>query len=448
MSAYRLGNAPNLYNADGSPAGQMGLDGEEYPSSVSGALNRSTVARVRPFGTAQHASGTFCAGMSYQAPGEYDGVRIILHGAANSASNTVKVGVAAPASVVGSVFKDSAGNDLAPTAVTWGAASLDDVRVVGGQATTLIQNVVGSGNTLQEGDVVSDYISLRSVPRTDVPGAPPLFGLRLFGVNPPMLGIAESDPASNNSWAQVIPEWRAGYWGTDQTAAASPPAYAAVAWSPGVTVLFYRRACAGLSIHVAGDSLDQGWVAGTAVPQFGGNINGWPRRLVALLNAAGLPATLSNGALTGSKSFPFHERAYNALLSGHITHLFAKPWSTNENGDGVASVPPALERMTRILDLGKRKNVPVTIIRPWAGQSINTTAGVLVQAYCDAAAAAGVRVFDARAVIADPADPFSINPNYLTRNSGGAVVDPTHLNDAGQAAVAAAAFAARMTWLT
>lgn len=36
MSAYRLGNAPNLYNADGSPAGQMGLDGVEYPSSVSG----------------------------------------------------------------------------------------------------------------------------------------------------------------------------------------------------------------------------------------------------------------------------------------------------------------------------------------------------------------------------------------------------------------------------
>ena len=35
MSAYLLGNAPNLYNADGSPAGQMGLDGVEYPSSVS-----------------------------------------------------------------------------------------------------------------------------------------------------------------------------------------------------------------------------------------------------------------------------------------------------------------------------------------------------------------------------------------------------------------------------
>lgn len=37
MSAYLLGNAPNLYNADGSPAGQVGLDGKEYPSSVSGA---------------------------------------------------------------------------------------------------------------------------------------------------------------------------------------------------------------------------------------------------------------------------------------------------------------------------------------------------------------------------------------------------------------------------
>jgi len=38
MSAYQLGNAPNLYNADGSPAGQMGLDGKEYPVSGGGAL--------------------------------------------------------------------------------------------------------------------------------------------------------------------------------------------------------------------------------------------------------------------------------------------------------------------------------------------------------------------------------------------------------------------------
>ena len=42
MSAYLLGNAPNLYNADGSPAGQMGLDGVEYPSSVSGEIGRAS----------------------------------------------------------------------------------------------------------------------------------------------------------------------------------------------------------------------------------------------------------------------------------------------------------------------------------------------------------------------------------------------------------------------
>ena len=42
MSAYLLGNAPNLYNADGSPAGQMGLDGEEYP--VSGGLPSGKLA--------------------------------------------------------------------------------------------------------------------------------------------------------------------------------------------------------------------------------------------------------------------------------------------------------------------------------------------------------------------------------------------------------------------
>ena len=33
MSAYQTGNAPNLYNVDGSPARQIGLDGREYATS-------------------------------------------------------------------------------------------------------------------------------------------------------------------------------------------------------------------------------------------------------------------------------------------------------------------------------------------------------------------------------------------------------------------------------
>lgn len=61
MSAYRLGNAPNLYNADGSPAGQMGLDGVEYPSSVSGAFTTAAPYRMGSFGDSRangHLSGS------------------------------------------------------------------------------------------------------------------------------------------------------------------------------------------------------------------------------------------------------------------------------------------------------------------------------------------------------------------------------------------------------
>jgi len=51
VSAYQTGNAPNLYNADGSPAGQIGLDGKEYPSSGGGSGTVQTVNSVMPDGS-------------------------------------------------------------------------------------------------------------------------------------------------------------------------------------------------------------------------------------------------------------------------------------------------------------------------------------------------------------------------------------------------------------
>lgn len=433
-----------------SQSAEVNYDGAPIPadtsSLVSGASNRGALARFRHYASAKNeVTGTFAVGMTFEAPGEFDGVRVVVHGNTNNA-NTIKASVAAPAAMgANNALLDSVGAALAPTAVTWGAASFDDVRVVGGAATCVMSGVVGSGATLREGDVVSDYISLRSLARTDIPGRAPLFDLKLYGVNPPMVGINESDPTDANPWSTAIPGFTSGCWASDVTGSATPGAYAFRDWVPSCSVIFYRRGAAGVSIHHADDSLGQGWIAATAVPQFGGNINGWMRKFVALLNSNGIPACLSNGAQAGSKSQPFHERAYNALLTGGITHLFVKPWSVNELGDGVASVAPALERTTQLLDLAKRKGVIATLIRPWAGQGITSAPGLLVQAYCDQAAANGVRVFDARTVI-DPTGSGSIPAQFLTYTAGGAVVDTVHVNEAAHDAVAAAAYQQRQSF--
>lgn len=405
---------------------------------LSGVGNRSTSVRVRPFGNAQAPAGNYCTGMRFIAPGAYDGIRVIVHGSDNSGANAFKWSVAAANSYgANNSLLDVAGNPLTPTPVTWGATTFDDVRVVGNQATMTVTNASGAGATLREGDVISDYISLRSPAGV----AAPWIDVKVWGTNPPMINANESDAGG---WSTVIPGFSSGVWGADLTGSATPGTYAFAGWFPSCTVVFYLRGQA-ISLHVAGDSLDQGWIDGASVPQFGGNINGWVRKLVAQLNASGTLTTLSNGALVGSKSYPFHERAYNALLTGAVTHLLIKPWSVNEGGDGTASVPPALERTTRVLDLARRKGVVATVIRPWAGQGLTSAPGILVQQYCDQLAATGARVFDARAIVTAGAgaNADAILPAYLTRNGAGAVVDTTHLNEAGHTAVAALAYEQR-----
>lgn len=450
--AQKAAGAVSLYGvtADGTmvaPDGSI-VFGNAIKSLMSGSLNRSTAARFRAYGSASKLTGLYTAHLSFQAPAHYDGVRIVLHGAQSSGTNAFKVTVGAPASMSSNyVPKDSAGSDLTMTAVTWGSTNIDDFYSVGGSATTLIQNASGSGATLQEGDVVSDYISLRSLDRTDVAGAAPLFCLRAFGTDMPASSISQMDYADANPYRNVIPYWYSGYWSTtDYTSVANPGSTPGQQWTPQLSVIFYLRGRAAVSLAVCGDSVEAGWVATNVVPQFGANINGWARKLVGLLNTNGIPASLDNCAVPGGKSFPFHMRAINALRSGGLSHLFFKPWSTNENGDGATAVSAALERSAQILAYAKVRGVIPTVIRPWAGQSMGTTDGAKVQAWCDQAAANGVRVFDARAIV-DPTGSGFIQSAYLTRDSGGAIVDTTHLNEAGHDAVAAYAYAQRASWL-
>lgn len=421
-------------------------------SSSDVTSNRSAIARTRIAGQVGETEPgtTFTVHTTRQAPAHFDAVQIIINGKTNSASSTFKVSLAASSSYNdGYRPLNAAGAAGTFVPVTFGTTDPTNPRNPGGGAVTAtIQNASGTtaGVDLIEGATTSDWIAISSLDRTDLPDRPPLIMVRLFGDTIPATSSPNAIVGAANPFTSVFPDFYTAYWsGNDYTA--STPAGNTInqnLWA-NLDIVFLLRGKVVRSIAVAGDSLEQGYVAPTAVPQFGGNINGWGRRLAAKLNAAGALASYTDLTQGGQVSFVFHNRAITALLRGGLTHLFVKPWSTNEVGDGVAAVPAALRRTSQIIALGAAKGVKVILIRPWAGQSIGTAPEILVRAYLDQAAAAGIPVMDARLIAGDPAQPGTnaMNPAYLSKNAGGTTVDIVHLNDAGQEAVANLAFSKR-----
>lgn len=420
---------------------------------VSGARSPAAKASYRPYGLVSNVAVEYTFHLTCRAPAHYDGVQITLHNISNSGANAFSASVCAPArangstvssTVSGRVPQDAAGSTMSFTALTFGTTNPDDTRNPGGGASTvLIQNVAGSVNTLREGYAVSDYLPLSSLDRTDIVGAPPLFMLRVRGTSVGNFTATEISDLSANPFNLADPDFCGGYWAGDQTAVSAPGAMVARSSCPAVTVHFFLRGSRVSSIGVAGDSLEQGWVASTTSPLTAGLIDGWPRKLVRLLNAAGSSASLTQCAQVGNYSQLSHERAYGLLLTGALTHLFIKPWSVNEAADGITGIPAALSRTSRLIQLCRSKQVVPIIVRPWAGQSISSAPGLLVQTYCDNAAHSGVPVLDCRALVGGSTTSDTILDAYVCKTSGGAAVDAVHINDAGHAAVAAAALAQR-----
>lgn len=431
-------------NGDGVLASAGGGIGDPTTVRAINMQRRSPVVKQRLYGAVSNSGGNYCFGMTRRAPAHFDAIQIVLTGAA-SAANAFKASIA-PTASYGDGYNptDSAGADITPTLITFGSTDKADFRNPGGGAgTVVVDNASGAGDALIEGRIQSDWIDCRSLDRVDHPDYPPLYHLRLFGQAAPAIAAAEAASNSANPFSAVDPEFYAGYWspqGTDFTVSKATTGYTATTYFPCVEIKFLLRGRYAYSIGFDGDSIEDGWVSTNAVPQFGGRINGWGRRLVAKLNAAGILASHVNLSTPGAKSQLWHSRAYNSVLSGGLTHLFIKPWSTNEIADGVASVYAALTRTAKLIELCTARRVRPILIRPWAGQSITTAPGILVQAFCDQAKAAGIDVFDAREIMGSGAQ---LNAQWLTYNSGGAVVDYTHPNDAGQEAVANLAFLQR-----
>jgi len=128
-----------------------------------------------------------------------------------------------------------------------------------------------------------------------------------------------------------------------------------------------------------------------------------------------------------------------------LTHLFVKPWSVNELANGEASAQAGISRTNQIIAMCDAKGVVPIIIQPWAGQGITSAPGLVVAAYCDQLRSDGRFVFDARAIVANPST-GNIRSEFVPRDANGASVDTTHINEAGQAAVAAYALTQCPSW--
>lgn len=428
------------------------IDATVADAALGAALRTTTVqprkivaASVRDIAVVLNAAITSTMMIHRQAPDHFDSVQVTINGIANSA-NPIKVTVAVT-DVFGNGYNPkTAGANSTWVPVTFGTTQRQNPRNPGGGATeAIVSNASGSAGApynLIESDLVSDIIPLASLERTDIVGAKPLIHARVYGINIPCVQIGEASPISPNPWSSVLGEYYNGYWTGDQTTNQTVGNVSGPNFNPAITLTFYLRGRAVYAIGAPGDSIEQGWIRPNAVPQTGGLINGWPRRLASLLNAkAGRTvATVEMMCYQGQRSGVFHERAINAILAGRLTHCIIKPWSVNEAPEGFASVAPALRRANHLIQLCLANNVLPLVVMPNDAQMATAAIRNAITNWCNSVAASGIRVMDFRAAMDHPSIPFQIKPEFCTLNADGSVADTLHPNDAGQAVQGQAAY--------
>ena len=410
------------------------------------APKKSMTATLREFGLVNTISvgGPYTVYKTQEAPGDYDAIQLTIHGAANI-TDPISASFAASASYNnGYAPLTTAGAAAAFIPVTWGTTDpRSPFNPGGGAANTLVSNSTGTtaAQNLNEGNVVSDIISVQSLPRTDILGRNPIGMLRIYGITVPDInGVAEANTASSNPWNAVIPGYYCGFTTGDQTAV-SPGPQPGQGSVPSVSITYFLRGKAMYCLGIFGDSIDQGWLAGGAVPQTDGLINGWGRQLCSLLTAAGRPTACFLGAYQGNRSYMFHSRAYNALLNRQLTHCIIKTWSVNEFAQGIASVYAGQARTEVIVQMCLDRGVVPIVVEQWAGQYGNAAFKLVQDDWIAKMRAAGIIVFSARSVTDDNStSPPQLKDVYCSVTAAGAIVDRTHPIKQGQADIAAKAF--------
>ena len=414
-------------------------DANGLPVLVGAKSRRVSVASTRLFGAVgKDATAGRTAHLIMQAPAHYDAVRINVL-SAESAGNAWKVTVAPSAkyNTLGPV--DASNAAITPTVVTFGTTDRRNPRNPGGGAVTVTSTgasgTAAAQNLIQD-RIISDLIQLKSLDRADDPTKPPLIYVRVYGTNIPLLANAVMADNDANALKYVLGEYYSGYANGDYSL--TNPANWSQYGAPCVEIEFLLRGKVVRNIGITGDSTDQGWIDSTAVPQFGATINGYMRRVVKYLRDNGEPVGYSVFAQAGQRSFMSYNNALPAVMSGTLTHLVIRPWSVNDHGTGTtaAVANDAIQRTNLLIQACFDYGVVPILLRPFAYGSFPAAALPLIHSYVDSYKASGGLVLDFTSVVNVSGSLVNVKPEFLTVNSGGSTVDPTHLNDAGHQAIA------------
>jgi hypothetical protein len=433
--AYPAFQVGQTYEVDSDTA--MKLAAYSRPSATQEATLRvpgsSTIAKSRLLGYSGHdGADTDTFHLTVSAPASFDAVQITLLNDVNSA-NQYKASVAVSAALGnGWQPKDASGSNVSFTPLTFGTTDTANFRNPGGGAATAVINNQ-SGHI--EGSAPSDWLAISSLARTDFPDRGPLLMIRTFGVGQGAIAYDLAASSSHNPIKSAVPDHFSGYWAnTDYTLNTPPNGPEQETWFPALEVRFLLRGKAVVTIGCASESIEQGYHGGGAVPQFGGGVNGWPRRAVAALSASGITASYVDMNWSGSGSGQFHEKALSSVYAGGLTHLLFKPWTVNDLNDGVPGANAAIARTSVLISACLQSSVRPILIWPFGGPGRGSAARNLIDAFIADMKARGVSVFDPREVMEDASG--QIKTQYLTRDSAGSIVDVEHLNELGHNTVA------------
>ena len=402
---------------------------------------RLPVAAERLYGVGGSlGSGSVTGIIIKEAPADFDAVRLTIVSAPASNAQALQFTIAPSATFnkIGPV--NSLGARIAETAVTWGSTDKTNPLNPGGGAATVTPSGA-SGSVASTNYVLSriqsDIIPLSSISRADG-GSKPLLIIKGYGAYLPADQSVEHAVGTTNDIQTVIGAEFSGY--RSGAYLTSDPTYnEGIASSGGywtqngrmtVEVEYFLRGKKVINIGVTGDSTDQGWVDATAVPQFGGNINGYMRRFVRKLRDDGNVVGYSVFAQAGQRSFVTYNNAIAAVLSGSLTHLVIRPWSINDTNTGATDqvAHDALRRTQYLIDCCERHGVVPIILRPFAYGSTNNQRTIALS-FVDSYKASGGLVLDLSSVVNSETTAYQLKQEYLTVNGSGDIVDQIHLND-------------------
>ncbi len=426
-----LAGLPLLFAAREGTAQTLGGRAAAYP--VPAPFGNRQIA-MPLWGAAGTANGV-TVGAAFSLEGDFDFVRLI-HTNLDTSPETLIASVA-PSSVMGDganpVNSSGVVDQTLHVPVTWngGGVPTDWPSPAGSTRTVSAPPQVAGANAANFACtfVASDWIPVRSLPRSDGSQTPLLFTrMAGQGAGPINVGVASAALGAApgaNPWDAVcrgrgMVGW---YAGGDQatTPGAVTPTYAPYFAPLCVEAIGRRR---GVVVGVTGDSLSQG--AGTTTGQLS------PWQIAAwTLSTSAFPVTVAKLGYAGMASANFQAIGMAFAKAYRPDVLIIKAETPNDLNPSITVYEASLARALQMIEWCLANgSVPVLLTaEPWG---YSGSAEQARQAFNMWVRGAGYLFVDMDAVLADPASPANILPAF---NSGSA---PPHYGDAGSAALAVA----------